>query len=117
MAPVARRIGALMIDWLACMLISTGFVGGDSMATLAVFAVENLLLVGTIGHTLGHRLLGIHVRVAPAGAGGGVVGRPLGLARAALRTVLLCLVVPAAVWDRDGRGMHDRAAGSVIVRL
>ncbi|MFE4466652.1 RDD family protein, partial [Oerskovia sp. NPDC056781] len=30
--------------------------------------------------------------------------------------VLLCLVVPAVVWDGDGRGMHDKAAGTVIVR-
>jgi len=114
---VGRRVAALAIDWLLCVLISTGFFGGDPMATLAVFAIENLLLVGTIGHTVGHRLLGIHVRRADAGTSGGVVGGSVGLARAAPRTALLCLVIPAVVWDGDGRGMHDRAAGTVIVRL
>jgi hypothetical protein len=34
-----------------------------------------------------------------------------------IRTVLLLLVVPAAVWDRDSRGLHDKAAGAVQVRI
>jgi hypothetical protein len=33
-----------------------------------------------------------------------------------LRTVLLCLVIPAAVWDAQGRGLHDKAARTIIVR-
>ena len=38
-------------------------------------------------------------------------------ARSALRTLLLCLVVPPLVFDRDQRGLHDKAAGSVAVRM
>ena len=34
----------------------------------------------------------------------------------ALRTALLLLLVPALITDRDGRGLHDRAAGTVVVR-
>jgi len=33
-----------------------------------------------------------------------------------IRTVLLCLFIPAVIWDRDQRGMHDRLAGTVLVR-
>jgi uncharacterized RDD family membrane protein YckC len=44
-------------------------------------------------------------------------GRPPGLWRAALRTALLLLLVPALVWDRDGRGLHDKAAGTVLVHV
>jgi uncharacterized RDD family membrane protein YckC len=33
-----------------------------------------------------------------------------------VRTGLLLLVLPAVVYDRDGRGLHDRAAGTVVVR-
>jgi uncharacterized RDD family membrane protein YckC len=33
-----------------------------------------------------------------------------------VRTVLLCLFLPAMFWDKDGRGLHDKAAGTVIVR-
>lgn len=32
-------------------------------------------------------------------------------------TLLLCLAVPALIWDRDQRGMHDRAANTVVVRM
>lgn len=134
-ARAGRRLVALVVDWLACLLISAALfpsagtvafslVRGDPMATLAVFAVENVLLVGTVGHTLGHRLLGLRVRTAPAPVPGdrralevpADPGRPPGLLRAAVRTALVLLVVPAVVQDADGRGLHDRAAGTVIVR-
>lgn len=139
-ARTGRRALALAVDWLACLLISGALfpasraaafslVRGDPTATLGVFALENVLLVGTVGHTLGHRLCNLRVRTAPVVApardadgpalsGGGVpdLGRAPGLLRAAVRTVLLLLVIPAVVQDGDGRGLHDRAAGTVVVR-
>jgi hypothetical protein len=36
--------------------------------------------------------------------------------RSALRALLLCLFVPALVMDADSRGLHDRAARSVVVK-
>ena len=33
-----------------------------------------------------------------------------------VRTVLLCLFLPAMFWDKDGRSLHDKAAGTLIVR-
>ncbi|MGO2041542.1 MAG: RDD family protein, partial [Cellulosimicrobium funkei] len=75
-----------------------------------VFAIENVLLVSTLGFTVGHRVMGIRVRRLAEPA------RMVGLGRGVLRTVLLCLVIPAVVWDADGRGLHDRAAGTVLVR-
>lgn len=126
-AGFGRRVAALAIDWLACLLVSAAFfreagstmpvVGGDPMATLAIFAVENVVLVGTLGHTLGHRLLSLRVRRLLLGADGPVPddGRAPGLGRAALRTALLLLVVPAAIQDTTGRGLHDRLAGTAIV--
>ncbi len=42
-------------------------------------------------------------------------GRVLPL-QAMARTVLLCLFLPAVVWDRDGRGLHDKVPNTVIVR-
>lgn len=130
-AGLTRRFVALCVDWLACLLVSAAFfpssgstggvpvVGGDAGATLAIFAVENVVLVGTIGCTLGHRLLGLRVRRLALGADGGALpddGRAPGLGRAAARTALLCLVVPAAIQDGIGRGLHDRAAGTAIIR-
>jgi len=40
----------------------------------------------------------------------------IGVWRPALRTVLLCLAVPAVIWDTDQRGLHDRLSGTVLVR-
>jgi hypothetical protein len=120
LAPLTRRVVALALDWALCLAISTGFFGADPLATLAVFAAENVLLVGTVGFTIGHRLLGMQVRPAPpASSPGAVAALPdavaPGVLRAAVRTVLLCLVIPAVVWDAQGRSLHDRAAGTVLV--
>ncbi|MEU5717804.1 RDD family protein [Streptomyces sp. NPDC020403] len=113
-APLGRRFGALFIDWAACMLIAYGLIArGDQQSAgnwaLGVFLVLSLLTVGTIGSTPGKRIMGLRV-VAEDG------GR-LGTVRVLLRTVLLLLVIPALVWDRDSRGLHDRLAHAVQVRI
>jgi uncharacterized RDD family membrane protein YckC len=107
-ARAGRRIAAIMIDWGIALLISNFAFGGNSWATLAVFAVEQTLLVGTLGYSIGHRALGIAV-VRP---GGGVPG-PLA---ALVRAVLLCLVVPAVIFDPDQRGLHDKAMNTLLIR-
>lgn len=107
---MGRRVGALVVDWAVCLLISFALFDSSSMATLGIFAVENLLLVSTIGYTIGHRLFGLQVRPEVPGI------TYIGFLRGAIRSVLLCLVIPAAIWDADGRGMHDKAARTVIVR-
>jgi uncharacterized RDD family membrane protein YckC len=110
LATIGRRVVALVVDWVLCLFISYLVFDANSMATLAVFAVENVLLVSTLGYTIGHRVMGLQVRVL------GGEGRMVGLWRGFVRTILLCLLIPAVVWDTDGRGMHDKAAGTVIVR-
>ncbi|GIG26351.1 RDD family protein [Cellulomonas denverensis] len=125
LAGMGRRIGALIVDWLACQAIAYAFFDNHPLVPLAIFAVENLLLVGTMGATVGHVLFGIRVRrlVAPRSLLAGAEAAhdpgpdlPPGPLRALIRTVLLCLVIPAVVWDGDGRGLHDRLAGTAIVR-
>jgi len=108
-ARLGRRIGALAIDWALASSISAGFFGFDSMATLAVFGAMTILLLSTLGATIGHRLFGLGVRRLDGGAPGP--------ARAAVRTLGICLVVPAVVWGPDGRGLHDRWSGTSVVRL
>ncbi|MFF9686175.1 RDD family protein [Streptomyces sp. NPDC014623] len=112
-APLGRRFGALFIDWAVCMVIAYGLIArGDQQATgnwaLAVFLVMSLLTVGTVGSTPGKRLLGLRVI--------GEDGGRLGPVRVVVRSVLLLLVIPAIVWDRDSRGLHDRLARAVQVR-
>lgn len=110
MARLGRRIGALWIDWLLALAISAGFFNGEPMITLAIFAIENVLLISTVGFTIGHRLFGMRVVRLD--------GTPLvGIWRGLLRAFLLCLVIPAVVWDSDGRGLHDRLSGTVLIRL
>lgn len=113
-APLGRRFGALFIDWTVCMVIAYGLLArGDQQAAgnwaLGVFLVMSLLTVGTVGSTPGKRIMGLRV-VAEDG------GR-LGTVRVVLRSVLLLLVIPAIVWDRDSRGLHDRLSRAVQVRI
>lgn len=103
-----RRIGALFLDWGLAVLISVAFFAYDPFATLAVFAAAQIVFLLTVSGSIGHLALGM--RVVP------LAGGYLGLWRPFVRTLLLCLVIPAVIWDRDHRGMHDRLAGTVLVR-
>lgn len=112
-AGIGRRMGAIFIDWLACTLIVIALIrpaqGQVEYWTLLIFAIQDLVLTAFTGVTLGKRLLSIRVVR--------VDGRMIGPAWAALRTLLLLVVIPAVVMDRDLRGMHDRAANAAVVRI
>lgn len=90
--------------------IERALLAGAPMATLAIWAGQHLVLVALLGTTIGHRVAGI--RVVRADGPGAV-----GFAKAAIRTLLLALVLPAVVWDSDGRGLHDRAAGTRLISV
>ena len=107
-ARFGRRIVALVIDWGASVLISVAFFSYDPIATLVIFAVEQAVFLMIVGGSPGHLLLGM--RVVPAKGG------RLGLWQPFVRTILLCLVIPAVIWDRDQRGLHDRVCDTVLVR-
>jgi uncharacterized RDD family membrane protein YckC len=107
-AGMGRRLGALLIDWVVCTLIAVA-VFHDQYWTIVVFAVQDYLLTALAGMTLGKRLTGIRV----ARLDGKMVGLLWGL----VRTVLLLTVIPPLVTDRDLRGLHDRAANTVVIRL
>jgi uncharacterized RDD family membrane protein YckC len=107
---------AVAVDWFLCILIASGLMsyrlgegGFGPFKPLAVFVLMNILLVGTLGSTIGQRLLGFRV----VRVGGGHAGPFL----ASVRTILLAVVIPAVIWDRDTRGFHDRIAGTVTVRI
>ncbi|MFK4146706.1 RDD family protein [Streptomyces sp. NPDC004065] len=109
-----RRLGALVVDWGLCLLIAYGLIADSYNNAAQVWAplvlfVLLVLTLGTVGFTPGKRLFGL--RVVALGTGR---VQPL---RALLRTVLFFLAIPPLVWDRDGRGLHDRLAGTVEVRI
>ena len=109
-----RRIGALAVDCGLCLLIAYGLItqsyneAAQILAPLIMFALM-VLTVGSVGFTPGKRLFGLRVLALDTGR--------VSPWRAALRTVLLFLAIPALIWDRDGRGLHDRLAGTVEVRI
>lgn len=108
MARAGRRILALCIDWGLSYLIAAAFFDGNPNAILAIFAAEQMVLVGTLGYSVGHRIMGIHVTR--------VDGGPPGLLAGVVRAVLLCLVIPAIIVDADHRGLHDKAMKTILVR-
>jgi len=107
-AGMGRRLGALLIDWVICTLIAVAAFH-DQYWTLAVFAAQDYVLTALTGLTLGKRLTGIRVARLD--------GRPVGFLWALVRTALLLTVVPPLVADRDLRGLHDRAANTIVIRL
>ncbi len=115
MAPFGRRLAALLIDGLIAQLIATGLLGYQAgiggltvFKPLLVVFVMNALMVSAAGWTIGHRLTGLRVERCPRG----YAGASRGLAR----SLLLCLGIPPLISDADQRGLHDRLAGTVIVR-
>ena len=114
MAGWGRRILALVIDWLACLLLVRLFLPGitygtptSSLTTLGFFLAELTLFTWVVGASFGQCILGLAVV--------GLDGSRVGLGRAFLRSLQICLVVPAVIWDRDGRGLHDRSMNTVVV--
>ena len=114
MAATWRRVVAILVDWWAAVLIARLLVdasnpAGQSLLATGIFAAELVLLTWSTQASFGQRLVGIRVvsLIEP--------GR-LRLGGCLVRTLLICLFVPAIIWDDDNRGLHDRAVDSVVVR-
>lgn len=109
------RVAALVLDWAACMAVAVGFFGTGvltgggwrSWMILTVFFVQSVVLGWLAAGTFGQLVCRIAVVRLDR--------RPLGPARAVLRAALVCLVLPALVISVDRRGLHDLAAGTVVV--
>lgn len=115
-----RRFLALFIDWIIAGLVASAvtgkplWAGGNdtNLAQLLIFFAMSAILTGLAGATIGHRICGLRV--------GQVEGKlvstaPVGLLKGTTRSLLICLLIPAVVFDIDRRGLHDRAASTVVV--
>ncbi len=109
-APLGRRLGALLADWLLCVLASTVFADPRTSGwpPVAVLIAVNVLFVGLFGQTPG--MAATRLRCLAFADGGAI-----GLGRALIRAVLLVLIIPTVIMDDLRRGLHDRAAGSIVV--
>jgi len=104
-----RRFAALFVDWVLCLLIA-GLVADPrrvAWVPVAILVFEYSFFVGLFGQTPGMWLLKIRCVSVRDGA-------PVGPLRGLIRGLLLALVVPALIMDKDRRGLHDRAAGTVV---
>lgn len=118
LASIGERFVALLIDWVACLVIVKAFGAAgwlppesDYLYTPALLAVVYTFFFGFYTQSLGMFCMRIHCISADT-------GRPIGAPRAALRSLLLVLVIPIlpAFFDPHSRGFHDRAGNSVIVK-
>jgi uncharacterized RDD family membrane protein YckC len=117
-APTGRRLGALIVDCLASALVAGLFTsslshhsGSDALPgswSLIPFALNYMIGLPLAGRTLGMNLFGLRVvRVEPTGR--------VSVLDAVVRTILLALLIPALIWDKDGRGLHDRLARTAVI--
>ena len=95
------------MDWGLSILISIAFFNYDPFANYIIFALTQVVFITLVNGSIGHVLF--RMRVVP------LTGGWVGLWRPIVRTLLLCLVIPALIWDRDQRGLHDKVAGTVLV--
>ncbi len=102
------RILAIVIDWLPCTVAAQLLTTNPASSALALFAALTAISIALLGRTPGHAAAGLRVARLD--------GRAAGVGPAVIRTVLLCLVIPPVVYDADGRGLHDRAAGTTVLR-
>ena len=107
---LGRRITGIAIDWALSLVITYGFFhrDPDGFIALGVFVVTQIVFLWVANGSIGHLIVGL--RVVPLDPG------YLGLWRPVVRTLLLAIVVPAVIYDRDQRGIHDRWAGTILVR-
>lgn len=115
LARLGRRLAAVAIDWAIAYGLSWLFfpkIVADPQSpwlTPSIFGVLQVIFLLFFNGSVGHLLL--RMRVVPVRGGAMAPWRPI------VRTALLCLGIPALIWDRDQRGLHDRLAGTVLVRV
>jgi uncharacterized RDD family membrane protein YckC len=133
-APFSLRCGALLIDYtlvigiIAFATLLARTFGGSSrpmveatlavgyLASLAVLLLNSIVLPVFTGATVGKWATGLRIERQS--------GEPLGFGHAALRHTLGYLIsfftlgigFLLAAFDVEGRALHDRIAGTVVVR-
>jgi uncharacterized RDD family membrane protein YckC len=114
-ATFGARILAFLIDGaladVLAIIVNGGYHANDrqNVSSYLGFLLLEIVFITLAGQTPGMRVVGIAVVRADGR------GRPR-LNWVLMRTLLLALVAPALVIDTSGRAMHDRAAGTVMLR-
>ena len=116
LAPMGRRVVALLIDWLisyglALLALGAGAISKAMLSTaiLVIWLLLGVVAVRLFGFTPGQLALGLQVAAVDGRA-------PVGLGRLAVRGLLIAVVIPPLFVDSDGRGLQDRVTGTAVVR-
>jgi uncharacterized RDD family membrane protein YckC len=119
-ASMGRRFIAFVLDCLVAGLVAAAFVHPHltdpaSMQAQNYWGVVAWLLIAAVGvsffgTTVGTALLRIRVVRMDGKA-------TVGPVRAVPRAILAALILPAAIWNVDHRGLHDRLAGTIVVNI
>jgi uncharacterized RDD family membrane protein YckC len=121
LATLGARFVALFIDWIACSVLAivlnwlelvTADPFGQALVRAVLFAVYCTAMLAFGTQTLGMMIM----RIACVSA---ATGGRLGVWRSFVRAILLSLVLPAltALAHPYHRGLHDLAAGSVMLKV
>jgi uncharacterized RDD family membrane protein YckC len=111
-ASLGSRFGALVVDVVLAALIAYTYTAPNPPLnwSLVPWFLITVIMVSFFGFTPGMLALGIRV-VRMDGAA------MVGPFRAIPRTVMVGVIIPAAIWDADGRGLHDKAVGTIVLRM
>lgn len=139
LAPIIRRVGALVLDQVivalpvVLVIVAAGFKPSDTVtsqsllvfniAVTAVALVYQTVMIALLGRTVGKLALGTRVVRATDGARPGwteaIMRALVPLSLGAIPRVgvfLVVLVYSLAMWNPLRQGLHDKAAGTLVVR-
>jgi uncharacterized RDD family membrane protein YckC len=112
-----RRLLAIAVDWAASWLVAIvlfpsaltddSTTAADLLVVPLIAITESTVFLALLGGSFGHVACRMGVLRLDR--------RPLGLLKPLLRSVLVYLVIPPLVFNQDNRGLHDLAAGTVLV--
>ena len=109
-AGFGRRAVAIFIDWMPCWAVAFWLTENPAWSAIALFALVRAVSTAAFGRSPGQAVAGVRVAMLD--------GRRPSFTAAVVRTVLICLaLIPPAIYNADGRGLHDRAAGTVVLRV
>lgn len=110
-AGMGRRFLALTLDWMMSWAVGSLFFTQNTRQLWipAVLFFQVVLLTVTTGSSAGQKIFRLSVVRYPQFTS-------VGLGATLIRTLLILLVIPAVVFDRDGRGLHDRIAKTAVIK-
>lgn len=123
-----RRVGATLVDELIIgipvgvilLILGVGRAGDEGIGLLVNLVYVTLMIGSPAGQTLGTKALG--TRIADAGT-----GYSIGPGRSFVRWLVMMILQITIIggildifwplWDRNNQTLHDKAAGSIVVRV